>query len=227
MSGDGLARAMEAAFESYGPLGVLVLALVSNLIPGFPAIYLTLVFSYAAVDRGGKLGLLIVILAGGLGAGLGKFVEFYLSDVLSSRVAYLQRKKRSLQTLLARTKWEIAFLVFLFAALPLPDDVLYIPLGAAGFSRAAFIVSVTLGKIVLTAIAAGLGELAGWLFEESTLASIVFITVGTLILLAIMFAIDWEKVVKAYNESGWRAAGGALKVELSRILDPRNWRRGR
>jgi membrane protein YqaA with SNARE-associated domain len=213
------------AFENYGSLGILVSAFASNLIPGFPAIYLTLVLSYAAANEGDKLALAIAVIAGGLGAGLGKFVEFYISDVLSGRIKRLRRKRESLMYLLKRTKWEVAFLVFLFAALPLPDDVLYIPLGAAGFSKAVFIVSVVLGKIVLTALAAGAGALLGWLFKENIVVSLVVLTVGTALILALAFGVNWEAVVKAYDSSGWRAAGGVLKQELSRLLSPRH--RGR
>jgi len=217
--------AMAKTFESYGSLGILVSAFASNLIPGFPAVYLTLVLSYTAANEGDKLALAIAVVAGGVGAGLGKFVEFYFSDILSSRIKRLQRKREFLTYLLRRTRWEIAFLVFLFAALPLPDDVLYIPLGAAGFSKTVFIVFVVLGKTVLTALAAGFGALLGWLFKENLVISLITLTLGTAFTLALAFGVDWEAVIKAYESSGWRTAGGVLKQELSRLLNPRH--RGR
>jgi len=217
--------AIAKALESHGPLGILVSAFASNLIPGFPAIYLTLVLSYAAANEGDKLALAIAVVAGGLGAGLGKFVEFYVSDVLSGRIKRLRKKREALMHILKRTRWEVALLVFLFAALPLPDDVLYIPLGAAGFSKVAFILSVVLGKMVLTALVAGAGALLGWLFRENLVVSLAVLTLGTAFILALTFGVNWEAVVKAYDSSGWRAAGGVLKQELSRLLNPRH--RGR
>jgi len=224
-TGGPLGELLES-IKNYGPWGVLALALFSNLIPGFPAVYLTIVVSYAAVEKDNVTGLLAMILAGGLGAGIGKFVEFYLSDVLSSRVKRIESKRRALKRILARTTWEMALLVFLFAALPLPDDVLYIPLGAAGYNKLVFLASVTLGKIVLTALVAGIGAFLGWLTTENMALSVAAIVAGTIILLALLFAVDWESVLEGYEERGWRGAVNALCKELSRLLNS-TLRRGR
>ncbi|MEB3851447.1 MAG: VTT domain-containing protein [Desulfurococcales archaeon] len=217
-----LLDALRRAMEEYGLLGFTLAAFVSNLIPGFPAFYLTIVVSYSIASDSDVVGLLKFVIAGGVAAGLGKFVEFYVSRLVGSRVRAVREKSRSLERLLAgsrRSKLGVALLVFLFAALPLPDDVLYIPLGVAGFSRAAFLASVVLGKTVLTALVAALGAAAKWLVGEGALtpARIAGLAVGTTVVLLLVFAVDWERIIDGYASGGWRGACRALVAELAAL----------
>ena len=219
MDASAITEALRNYMNTYGALGFMAAAFVSNLIPGFPAVYLTVVVSYSIASHGDPWGLMELIVAGGVGAGLGKFVEFYLSGLLGSRVRAVREKRRSLERVLARTRLGVALLVFLFAALPLPDDVLYIPLGAAGFSKAVFLIAVILGKTALTAIVAALGVAASWLLGRGlTPGSIAGLAIGTTAILVLVFAVDWERILDGYAESGWRGAAKAFAEELVSLV---------
>jgi membrane protein YqaA with SNARE-associated domain len=219
LGAESFSSAINQIMQGYGLLGFTLAAFVSNLIPGFPAVYLTVVVSYTIASPDDLLGLAKLIVAGGVGAGLGKFVEFYLSEVFGSRVGAVREKRRSLSRVLSKTKLGIATLVFLFAALPLPDDVLYIPLGAAGFSKAVFLAAVILGKTALTAITAGMGMAAAKLLEGGlTPAKLAGLAVGTAVITLLIFAVDWERIIEGYTERGWRGAARAFGEELVAVF---------
>ncbi len=207
--------------KEYGPLGLFLAAFVSNLIPGFPAVYLTLVGAVGGLVRDPVEALLTVVSAG-VGAGLGKVVVFYTSNVLASRSEHVRRKREEYSWLISRTKVGLFILVFLFAALPLPDDVLYIPLGISGFSPAWFAAGVILGKIVLTAIVLLLGH-AYWSLIGSSEAgnwtvAIGGFLVGTIILSYIIFTINWKKVYFAYKDEGLKTGTIVFLYELFSVL---------
>ncbi len=211
----------------YGPLGLGLLAFISNLVPGFPAIYLSLLASYAVLVRGLHESL-VAILSVGIGAGLGKFALFILSKYIGSRIGFVRRRREALGLLRARRRG-LALTVFLFAALPLPDDLLYIPLGVLGFNTVLFLASVIAGKTVMAAMIFLLGAPARWLIEitvprigEVTLTKMLALTAMTIIpaiaLTYIVVSIDWLKVYRAYAESGEREAVKTLTREVTDAL---------
>jgi membrane protein YqaA with SNARE-associated domain len=213
--------------QEYGPAGLFLAALVSNMIPGFPAVYLTFVGAYAAIVHDIKSQLLVV-LAAGVGAGLGKVFVFSASSFLASRSKRVRRKRSEYEWLLQRGKLGIFLAVVLFASLPLPDDVLYIPLGISGFSLAWFTLGVITGKIILTFIVLALGNaywsLAAKLFPgegEGAVnwpLAIAGLTIGTILFTAFIFAIDWKRVYEAYSEKGLVHGTIVLLEEVVAVL---------
>ena len=219
--------------RGYGPAGLFVLAFISNLVPGFPAVYLSLLASYAVIS-GASLESLATVLGVGVAAGLGKFALFALSKHLGSRIEAVRRRRELFELLRAR-RGGVALTVFLFAALPLPDDLLYIPLGVAGFNTALFLVSVVAGKIAMAFIVFTLGSTARWAIElslprlgELTLTKISALVVATivpaLLLTYIVINIDWLRVYKAYAENGEREAAKTLAKEVVAAITFRNMR---
>jgi len=219
--------------RGYGPVGLFVLAFISNLVPGFPAVYLSFLASYAVIS-GASLESLATVLGVGVGAGLGKFALFALSKHLGSRIEAVRRRRELFELLRAR-RGGVALTVFLFAALPLPDDLLYIPLGVAGFNTALFLVSVVAGKIAMAFIVFTLGSTARWAIElslprlgELTLTKISALVVATLapalLLTYIVVNIDWLRVYKAYAENGEREAAKTLAKEVVAAITFKNMR---
>jgi len=226
LSGDTLVYVVEE-LRNYGPLGLGVLAFISNLVPGFPAVYLSLLASYAVIVRGFTESL-VAVASVGVGAGLGKFALFLLSKSLGSRIGAVRRRREAL-TLLRARKSGLALTVFLFAALPLPDDLLYIPLGVAGFSTPIFLISVIAGKTAMAAMVFLMGTPAKWLIEatvprmgELTLAKVTALTLVTVVpavaITYVVLNVDWFKVYSAYAENGEREAARTLAKEITNII---------
>lgn len=209
----------------YGPAGLAVLAFISNLIPGFPALYLSLLASYAVLT-GGLVDSMIAVVSVGVGAGFGKLALFMIAKYLGSRFELVRRRREALISLTTRRR-SLLITVFLFAALPLPDDLLYIPLGVAGFNTLVFLVGVVTGKIVMALVVFLLGSSAKWVIDlslprlgELTLTNIAILVASTLIpamiISYVVVSIDWLRVYKAYAESG---EGEAAKVLVKEIAD--------
>ena len=213
--------------QHYGPLGLFLAAFISNLIPGFPAVYLTVIGAYAALKRdpGGDA---LLILAAGVGAGLGKVVVFYVSNLLAGRSERIRRKREEYAWLLRRGKLGIFLLVLLFASLPLPDDVLYIPLGISGFSTLWFTAGVIIGKTLMTLMVYALGSFYRDLIggpEADMATAVAGLAAGTMIVTAAIFAIDWNRVYRALTEEGTRRAVIVFLDEVLGLLTLRPLRR--
>ncbi|MDM7275608.1 MAG: hypothetical protein P3X22_005775 [Thermoprotei archaeon] len=218
--------------QKYGPIGLGALAFISNLVPGFPAVYISLIASYAVISPG-TLQSLIAVLSAGTGAGLGKLALFAISRLMGSRFKAVRRKREELLPLLKGRKGSMGVAVFLFAALPLPDDLLYIPLGVAGFNALVFAVTVIAGKIVMAFLVYSLGYSAKWIVDaavasmgELTLSKIVLLTALTVTLSLIVtytiISINWLKIYMAYNEKGALEASKTLAREVADTLRLKN-----
>ncbi|MCE4612250.1 MAG: VTT domain-containing protein [Desulfurococcales archaeon] len=210
--------------QDYGLPGIFLAAFFSNLIPGFPAVYLVFIATYSALVPGLVYNVGVIV-AAGVGAALGKLVVFYASSFLATRFGRVRKRREMSQKVLKRAGKGLAITVFVFAALPLPDDVLYIPLGVAGFSALYFFVAVVLGKIVLTAIVSFLGgfykTVVSWLIGDtavSTGSTLVLFVVGAviaaLIITAITLSIDWRGIAIAYQQEGFLGGTKTLLKEL-------------
>ena len=221
--------------KEYGPPGLFLAAFISNLIPGFPAVYLTFVGAYGALVHD-PLDQIVTVVLAGLGAGLGKIVVFTTSNYLAGKSERIQQRREEYAWLISETKIGVFILVLLFAALPLPDDVLYIPLGISGFSIVWFAAAVILGKILLTAFVLLLGrtywalvakyfgggqELSG----QSLALMFLGIIIGTLIITWIIFSIDWKRVYFAYKDHGVLTGARVFLEEFFHAITLKHFKR--
>ncbi len=220
--------------KAYGVPGILVMSYVINLIPAFPAIYLAVMASIAvAVDDPYYEAALVI--AGGVGAGLGKLTLFLAAKMLGGRLARGAAASRA-RYLVEHAGGSLFIIVFLFAALPLPDDSLYLPLGAAGYSTTLFAVAVVVGKTVMSAIVVGLAN-AAEAYLERVLAlgssgdvlamarDLAVFAIATVIFTAAIYKVDWPRVIDAYTRHGVLKAAEAMGEELVKVIIPVGVRR--
>ncbi len=206
------------ALSQYGPPGLFLAAFISNLIPGFPAVYLAVVSTYVAIVDNPYANAL-ALLAAGVGAGLGKTVVFYVSNILGRKSKAVRRKREEHKWLFGRAGKGVLVTVFIFAAFPLPDDILYIPLGVAGYRLIPFTIAVILGKIVLTMIAVFLGLLYGQLISGFGLEIVIAgALMGAIILSYITLTMDWKAIFRVYKEQGMAHAAKRFIVEFVKSL---------
>ncbi len=219
----------------YGPVGLLILSFLNNLIPFLPAFYLTAVSTYAALVED-KFAAYTGLIFAGLGAGLGKVALFALSSYIAARTARGRRAREYAAGIMARSRkarLSLAVAVFLVASLPLPDDIVYIPLGAAGFSLPLFALSVTAGKIFLVAFAYIMGRVYKNVVDLLVGDAIVYTLNGGIEALAIivlgstafsiavtlvLLSLDWEAIYKAYLEEGPHKALRLLAKEAVELV---------
>ena len=137
-----------AVFENLGYLGVFVISLIGSIIVFVPIPYFPVL---VAVALNKELDPNLISLSSALGAILAKSIIFYASYY--GRGAFSKQTKKRiypLQRLVAKYGSLGAFIVE--HVTPIPDDLVYIPLGLVKYSPWKFILSTFLGKFILNEI---------------------------------------------------------------------------
>jgi membrane protein YqaA with SNARE-associated domain len=134
-------------------------------------------------------------LAFGVGAAIGQLTSYVVGYASSGVVG--EKNKRRLNALLKIFNRYGMIVVFLFALTPLPDSLLFIPIGLVHYSLWKVFLAGLAGKISMSLIITHVGgALRGALMENWVFA---VVTTFLLVLSVIaVFKIDWEKVAEKY-----------------------------
>ena len=97
--------------------------------------------------------------------------------------------------------------IFLFALTPLPDDLLFIPLGVMRYSIVRVFVPAVIGKFCMNLIVAYSGRFSIQIIRDvfgvesdwiTALIGMVLAIILLIIVLIVMFKVDWEKYLENY-----------------------------
>ena len=206
------------AYSSIPWLGAFIVSFLGNAIPYTTIPYLLWIMLTTPEYKDPVTKAAIVVSAG-IGAALGKVVVYSMGR--AAHHVLPQHVKENME-MFARLFEKWGFLaIFIFAASPLPDDILYIPLGVAGYNPALFFIAVALGKIVITAAAVAFSDIisafTGGATSPAFIASMIIISIVVTVVIA---RIDWFKVAKAARR-GMREAITVLAEEAVRALAPK------
>ncbi len=188
----------------YSYLGVFAISLIGSMSIIFPIPYTLVILTLGM--RG--MNPLLLTVAGGLGSGIGEFSGYILGYYGRSVISEKRQRKMDYMMRVFNHYGPIA--IFLFALTPLPDDLLFIPLGILRYKFAKAFVPCFLGKLLMCSILAYSGRwyygILSIVFGEHTwevelLTSIITAIALVLIILA-MLKIDWEKVFEKYMAKG-------------------------
>lgn len=222
----GLLDSIAGFVDAYGDLGVLLVALIGNMIPYSTVPYLVLIAAYATrFDSAGKY--IAITLAGALGAALGKVVVYMMGRAARRKISAETRE--NLEVFVGAFKRSAFLAVFLFAALPLPDDIVYVPMGVAGYSLKHFFAAVFLGKTIITGFSVFAGRTLGMLMELGAaynpwLVGAALI-VGILMVTIAIIEMDWAALVKRYADRGAKEGFIEFSRQLFLLLTFRSPRR--
>ena len=189
-----------AFYDDFGYLGILLISFLGSIIVFVPVPYFPILVT-AAFNR--NLDPHLISFFSALGAVIAKLIIFYASyygrNVLSPKI---KGRMIPLQRLLGKYGSMGAFIA---AVSPIPDDIVYIPLGLARYSPWKFAISTFAGKfllnemIVLGSAYFGKPAIDKLLSGSSSSESLVLITIGSIIVLGIIIyvslKIDWGKVI--------------------------------
>lgn len=186
--------------DQYGYPGIFFISLLSSLIVFVPVPYfIPLIIAALELDP------TIVALLSAVGASIAKMIVFRVSYYGGKLVDENTRKRmRPFEILVSRYGW---FAAFLAAATPVPDDLIYIPLGFVRYNIYKFGISLFVGKLLLALTMTWGSRLSSpyiqLLIEQvRDPASALLVTVGLIAASVItIFAIvklDWEKLL-----GGW------------------------
>jgi len=206
-----LVKLLASLVQSYGYVGIFFVSMISNSIPYVSLPYLAILVFMAPLFQ---LPFLAVI-SSAFGATLGKVLILFLGR--SFRGILSEETKENLEcfnTLFRR--W--GFLaVFLFAASPLPDDVLYIPLGLSGYRLIPYFIAVFAGKIIVTSLAVVFGRAFVEVANRHNIpfeVSLLLLVAVTILITYITVKVNWRNVVEAYS----KGVGEGTRVFVQEVL---------
>jgi len=181
--------------EQFGYLGVFVISFVGSVSVIFPIPYTIVIFFL-----GGVLDPFFVAISGGLGAALGEFSGYALGYYGRAVVNKERQRKMGYMVKLFDKYGPAA--IFIFALTPLPDDLLFIPLGVMRYPFVKAFVPSLLGKTLMTFILAYSGQqsidLILAVFGESGWLGTVITAALLIIIIVAMVKIDWEKLFEKH-----------------------------
>jgi membrane protein DedA with SNARE-associated domain len=182
-------------------LGIVLFSFVLSVIVFIPVPYFPVLMS-AALNK--NFDPTLIVLCGTIGAVAGKMIIFYGSYYGRKMILSDNTKKRMLplQRLLSRYGW---MGVFIAATTPIPDDIVYVPLGLAKYSPLKFASALFAGKFVLGEVMVMVSIYFGRPFIEYLLAetsnpesliTVAVITIAiTVVMLYYFIKIDWKKII--------------------------------
>lgn len=205
----GLFESIVALVNQYGLWGVFLASFIGNAIPYSAVPYVAFILAYSATSS--LESYLAVSLAGGLGATLGKILIFTVSRIGRKSLSEETKENTEYFVSLMKRKYMGFLIIVLFAITPLPDDVIYVPLGIAGYELLNFILGVFIGKFFLVLLVFMLGKGAYSILETSFNSHYIWLGLSLLVLatfylILMVFYLDWKKVILTLTEKGLKEA---------------------
>jgi membrane protein DedA with SNARE-associated domain len=191
----------------YGYLGIFLISLLGATAIFVPIPYTIVIFILGGLQSGGNWVFepLWIAVAAGAGAAIGEFSGYLIGFGGRKVVSGKYKKRMDFLTKLFKKYGPVA--IFVFALTPLPDDLLFIPLGVMRYSLLRAFVPALLGKFFSNLIIAYSGRLSLEIVKsifgiEGEGTSLLIGTIIGIVLLVIvfiiMFKVDWEKRFAKY-----------------------------
>ncbi|MGQ9461024.1 MAG: YqaA family protein [Candidatus Bathyarchaeaceae archaeon] len=190
---------MEQFAHQFGYFGIFFISLIGAASIVFPIPYTLIIYL-----SGAFLDPFFVAVSGGLGSALGEFSGYVLGYY--GRVVLSEDRQRRMDYMMKVFQRYGFAGIFLFALTPLPDDLLFIPLGIMRYRFMKAFVPAFLGKMMMCFILAYGGRLSigiiegvfgggGWMGAIVTSALLVIVIV-------VILKTDWEKVFERHLAKG-------------------------
>jgi membrane protein YqaA with SNARE-associated domain len=192
---------MQGIAIQYNYFGIFLISLLGALSIFFPLPYTVVIFTLGAYFD----PILIAVVAG-VGAATGE-LSGYLLGLYGRKLISPQRKKKMELMLKVFNRFG-PLTIFVFALTPLPDDLLFIPLGMLRYDIVRAIIPALAGKICMNFIVAYSGRYAVGIIKDifgegSDWVAALFgtlLAIGLfIIVMIVMFKVDWEKMFERYE----------------------------
>jgi membrane protein YqaA with SNARE-associated domain len=193
---------MQSFAVQYGYLGIFLISLLGAMSIFVPIPYTVVIFILGGLQTFDPLWIAV---AAGLGSAIGEFSGYLVGMGGRKVISDKYKKKMDFLTKLSKKYGPIA--IFVFALTPLPDDLLFIPLGVMRYSLLRAFIPALLGKFFSNLIIAYSGRLSLEIVKNifGVEGEGMSLLIGTIIGIAllvivfiIMFKVDWEKRFAKY-----------------------------
>jgi uncharacterized membrane protein YdjX (TVP38/TMEM64 family) len=183
---------MNELITAYGYLGAFVVCIIGNVSIVFPLPFALIVYAFGSVLNPLLLGVVC-----GIGSAVGEMSSYIVGR--GGRRAIEGRFGSRLEAVEILVEKHGMLVVFLFALLPLPDDLLLIPLGMMKYSVKKTMVAMLLGKTGMCLFLAYAGAYSVTylrdLYASGGEIGIVAAVILLAVIIIVLLKVDWEKVV--------------------------------
>jgi len=183
-----------------GYLGLTIVSFFGSLIPFVPIPSFVLVATMAV---GEQFDIHVLVLIAALTSTAAKQIIFYVSyggrKIISEKT---KKRMKPFQKLVKRYGGSAAFVA---AATPIPDDLVYIPLGLAKYNPKRFFVATLLGKFVLYYVIVLISHYMGLSLLEPVLQEIddplpvyigiIALGIAMTVVVILLLRLNWEKIL--------------------------------
>ncbi|UCB59797.1 MAG: VTT domain-containing protein [Candidatus Bathyarchaeota archaeon] len=191
---------MQNLAQQFGFFGVFLISLLGTVAIVVPVPYTLVILGLGAAGWDPWL----LTISGGLGSAIGELAGYFLGYY--GRRIISEERQRKMDFLLKLFGKYSPVAIFIFALTPLPDDLLFIPLGILRYSLIRAFIPALLGKFLMVFILASLGKVYSealiFLFgdENSWIGGLI---TGVLLIVVIytLYRVDWETVFDKYVTS--------------------------
>ena len=189
---------MQQLALNYGYFGIFLISLIGALSIFFPLPYTVVIFWLGST---GTFDPFLIAIVAGIGSAVGELSGYTLGFYGRKVISTERRRKMEFMLKVFDRFGPVA--IFVFALTPLPDDLLFIPLGIMHYNLVKAFIPALIGKTCMNFIVAYGGSVANQLIKQffgegsdwiavllgGLLGIILFI-----IVMVVMFKIDWEKI---------------------------------
>ena len=183
-----------------GYLGLAIVSFFGSLIPFVPIPSFVLLATMAV---GEQFDIHILVIIAALTSTAAKQIIFYVSyggrRIISEKT---KKRMKPFQKLVKRYGGSAAFFA---AATPIPDDLVYIPLGLAKYNPKRFFIATLLGKVVLYYVIVLISHYMGLSLLEPILQDIqdplpvyigiIALAVSMTVIVILLLRLDWERIL--------------------------------
>ena len=200
---------MQQLAQSYGYFGIFLVSLIGALSIFFPLPYTVVIFWLGST---GSFNPFLIAIAAGAGSAVGELSGYVLGFYGRRVVSKERRRKMEFMVKVFDRFGPVT--IFLFALTPLPDDLLFIPLGMLRYSLIKAFIPAIVGKICMNFIVAYGGSVTNQLIKQifgegsnwiAVLLGGVIGIVLLIIVMIVMFKIDWEQMFLKYAKEKKKA----------------------
>ncbi len=186
--------------DEIGYLGLALISFFGSLVPFLPLPSFILL---ATMSAGDKFNIHYLALIAAITSTIAKQVIFLIS--YEGRRIITEKTRMRMKPFERLVKRYGAAAAFVAAATPIPDDLIYVPLGLAKYSPIRFFISTLAGKIVLCYVIVLLSHYFGGNYVEPFLEEIkdptpIYLGLGIFVAMTaaavfLLLRLNWEKIL--------------------------------
>lgn len=188
---------MTQLVSTYGYFGAFIISLFGNFTVFFPVPFAITIYAFGATLNPLALGLVC-----GFGSTIGEFSAYIIGRGGRRIIENSYGKRLDTAKLLIQRYGMM--IIFIFAVLPLPDDLILIPMGMLRYSLKKAIIAMLIGKIIMCTSVAYAGYFSYSfirdIFSESGIIGGVLSTIVLAVIIIALIKVDWTKYIEVPPE---------------------------